>query len=316
METEGEPEKKKLSETAASMQVPGVVSWSQEETMTPSRPRPARKQPAATWKKLLLRDMLPGVDRDGGKRLSGGEGKIYFNARYYDPTLGRFLTEDPSRKGHSWYTYCANNPITYTDPTGMLPVDEVVEMVERAGVGDIQAARMAASYMKVDPAASLRVRQSPVLADPQLQPGGPGPYGIAAPFWCNVATYDVIGGQNIIKGSNLALQAFIGNADPANLVANQAIDIMNAQVAAGKLKIAAPAKAQQLANNAFTVVGGSKAIPHGHLATVSPSADPANFADPLIANVGTTVGIMKASEAFAGASVTYFYNPAEFSGGE
>ncbi len=243
-------------------------------------------------------------------------GLIYFNARYYDPIVGRFLTEDPSRKGHSWYSYCANNPLTFTDPTGMLPVDEVVEMVERATLGDTQAARMAASYMKVDPAASLKVRQSPVLADPQLQPGGPGPYNNPAPFWCNIATYDVIGGQNIIKGSSLALQAFIGNANPANLLANQAIDIINAQVDAGKLKIATPAKAQQLANIGFTVVGGKKAIPHGHLATVSPSADPANLADPLIANVGTTVGIKKASEAFAGASVTYFYNPAEFSVGE
>ena len=46
-------------------------------------------------------------------------GLLYFNARYYDPVVGRFLTEDPSRKGHSWYTYCANNPLTYTDPTGM-----------------------------------------------------------------------------------------------------------------------------------------------------------------------------------------------------
>ena len=48
-----------------------------------------------------------------------GEGShIYFNARYYDPEVGRFLTEDPSRKGTSWYTYCNNNPLTFTDPTG------------------------------------------------------------------------------------------------------------------------------------------------------------------------------------------------------
>jgi RHS repeat-associated protein len=47
-------------------------------------------------------------------------GLLYFNARYYDPILGRFLSEDPSRKGHSWYTYCNNNPLTFTDPTGRL----------------------------------------------------------------------------------------------------------------------------------------------------------------------------------------------------
>jgi RHS repeat-associated protein len=46
-------------------------------------------------------------------------GLLYFNARYYDPTIGRFITEDPSRKGTGWYTYCENNPINRTDPTGL-----------------------------------------------------------------------------------------------------------------------------------------------------------------------------------------------------
>jgi RHS repeat-associated protein len=54
-----------------------------------------------------------------------GEGShIYFNARYYDPEVGRFLTEDPSRKGTSWYTYCNNNPLTFTDQTGRLTEEE------------------------------------------------------------------------------------------------------------------------------------------------------------------------------------------------
>jgi len=46
-------------------------------------------------------------------------GPIYFNARYYDPQVGRFLTEDPSRKGGNWYAYCENDPINKTDPTCM-----------------------------------------------------------------------------------------------------------------------------------------------------------------------------------------------------
>jgi RHS repeat-associated protein len=48
-------------------------------------------------------------------------GLIYFNARYYDPTTGRFLTEDPSRKGVNWYAYCDNNPVNLTDPDGRDP---------------------------------------------------------------------------------------------------------------------------------------------------------------------------------------------------
>lgn len=51
-------------------------------------------------------------------------GEIYLRARYYDPVIGRFITED-SYKGNTndtlslnLYTHCANNPIMYVDPTG------------------------------------------------------------------------------------------------------------------------------------------------------------------------------------------------------
>jgi uncharacterized protein RhaS with RHS repeats len=43
---------------------------------------------------------------------------IYFNARYYDPLTGRFLTEDPSRQGVNWYAYCGDNPINRVDMNG------------------------------------------------------------------------------------------------------------------------------------------------------------------------------------------------------
>jgi RHS repeat-associated protein len=46
-------------------------------------------------------------------------GLIYFNARYYDPVTGRFLTQDPAIKGINWYGYCENNPLMYVDPRGM-----------------------------------------------------------------------------------------------------------------------------------------------------------------------------------------------------
>jgi len=46
-------------------------------------------------------------------------GLYYYNARWYDPELGRFITEDPAKDGLNWYTYVRNNPLKYTDPTGM-----------------------------------------------------------------------------------------------------------------------------------------------------------------------------------------------------
>ena len=46
-------------------------------------------------------------------------GFIYLRARYYDPSIGRFTTEDPARDGLNWYAYCANNPVNFVDPWGM-----------------------------------------------------------------------------------------------------------------------------------------------------------------------------------------------------
>ena len=45
-------------------------------------------------------------------------GLIYMRARYYDPAIGRFISEDPGRNGANWYVYCENNPVNLVDPDG------------------------------------------------------------------------------------------------------------------------------------------------------------------------------------------------------
>jgi len=54
-----------------------------------------------------------------GKQIDEDTGLYYFNARWYDADLGRFVTEDPARDGTNWYEYCRNNPLKYMDPTGL-----------------------------------------------------------------------------------------------------------------------------------------------------------------------------------------------------
>jgi RHS repeat-associated protein len=46
-------------------------------------------------------------------------GSIYLRARYYDPSVGGFMSEDPIRDSLNWYTYCMGNPLLFFDPSGL-----------------------------------------------------------------------------------------------------------------------------------------------------------------------------------------------------
>ena len=53
-----------------------------------------------------------------GKELDSS-GLQYFGARYYDPSLGRFITLDPIKDGVNHYAYVGNNPMNRIDPDGL-----------------------------------------------------------------------------------------------------------------------------------------------------------------------------------------------------
>ena len=57
-----------------------------------------------------------------GRELDGETGLYYYRARYYDSSLGRFISEDPigfSAGDTNLYRYVNNSPTNFTDPTGM-----------------------------------------------------------------------------------------------------------------------------------------------------------------------------------------------------
>ncbi len=60
--------------------------------------------------------------RYSGEYFDAESGDYYLRARYYNPRLGCFLTEDPARDGNNWYVYCSNNPILLIDPLGLAEV--------------------------------------------------------------------------------------------------------------------------------------------------------------------------------------------------
>ena len=63
-----------------------------------------------------------------GKQEESEFGINYFGARWYDPTMGRFLAIDPvgfssgNVQSFNRYAYANNNPYLYVDPDGELPI--------------------------------------------------------------------------------------------------------------------------------------------------------------------------------------------------
>ena len=60
-----------------------------------------------------------------GQYYDNESGSYYLRARSYLPRYGRFTAEDPVRDGLNWYTYCANNPVRYYDPSGLSFIETV-----------------------------------------------------------------------------------------------------------------------------------------------------------------------------------------------
>ncbi|MCX6382231.1 MAG: RHS repeat-associated core domain-containing protein, partial [Armatimonadetes bacterium] len=58
---------------------------------------------------------------------SGGEqyqsdaqsGLMLLGNRYYDSSVGRFISRDPAKSGSNWFAYCGNNPLNRSDPNGL-----------------------------------------------------------------------------------------------------------------------------------------------------------------------------------------------------
>ena len=74
-------------------------------------------------------NVLAGGQGDGyhltTKQFDADAGLYYFNARWYDPTIGRFTQIDPAEDGINHYIYVRNNPVNYLDPDGRNLIDDI-----------------------------------------------------------------------------------------------------------------------------------------------------------------------------------------------
>jgi RHS repeat-associated protein len=124
-----------------------------------------------------------------GQRLDD-TGLYYYGARYYDPTIGRFVSPDSivqsmaNPQTLNRYSYCLNNPLKYTDPTGHLTQEEYILGMTEYGV--------APSTNPMDNTNNITFTQPslPVSSSTNKQPNLPSPGEV---FAASAGTLVVVG---------------------------------------------------------------------------------------------------------------------------
>jgi len=96
-----------------------------------------------------------------GKELDDESNLMYFEARYYNPVIGKFISTDPiapnnnTPQGLNLYAYVRNNPLIFIDPTGQIPTAtegaQMSQHVYEGSVGEsVGGWTMTALYTDID----------------------------------------------------------------------------------------------------------------------------------------------------------------------
>ncbi len=80
-----------------------------------------------------------------GQELDTESGLYYYGARYYEPEIGRFISADSIVQDYTdpqtlnRYSYCRNNPVILTDPSGNFFVEMLIGAVIGALMSGVQS---------------------------------------------------------------------------------------------------------------------------------------------------------------------------------
>jgi RHS repeat-associated protein len=97
-----------------------------------------------------------------GEAHDSESGLVYLRARYYDPTIGRFISRD-SYASQPAYVYAGNDPVNFTDPTGHFQMtDQTVATIGFGHLAAMQAPVAIPSTLQMVIALNIAA-QSPVV---------------------------------------------------------------------------------------------------------------------------------------------------------
>jgi len=158
------------------------------------------------------KDLNLSSDAQNSLRFGGGlglftddaSGLVYMRARFYDPSIGRFLSVDPLALslGTGLYAYAGNNPVNYSDPSGFDPVVGAIIGGISGGTG---ASRAGAGAGTVVAAVLVGALVGGIVGLPDISNLG----AAAAAGAAGEATAELLTGQSI-SGSNMALAGVTG----------------------------------------------------------------------------------------------------------
>jgi RHS repeat-associated protein len=83
---------------------------------------------------LQIEANLGDTDGISGREFDQQTGLQYNRARYYDPSVGRFISRDPIQFGgqdSNLFRYAYNSPTNYVDPSGLVTAIEYVSLAAR-----------------------------------------------------------------------------------------------------------------------------------------------------------------------------------------
>ena len=84
-----------------------------------------------------------------GREYANAFGFYEYRARAYNPTLGRFMSEDPKlfdAGDYNLFRYCHNDPVDFTDPMGLDTMANAMAVAEAVVPGQYEYNQMVANF--------------------------------------------------------------------------------------------------------------------------------------------------------------------------